>query len=95
MKSTGIVRRVDDLGRYVIPKSLRYTLGIATGDALEVFVNGDEIVLKKYDHKPGCKLCGKQDLPMATIIEEDDVCIYCIGMIHKNEAQILRESALV
>lgn len=89
MKSTGIVRRVDDLGRYVIPKSLRYTLGIATGDALEVFVNGDEIVLKKYDHKPGCKLCGKQKLTMVSVIEDNDVCIYCAQLFRKRIKEII------
>lgn len=57
LKATGIVRRIDDLGRVVIPKELRRTLGIMEGDPLEIFVaDGDQIVLRKYN--PGCKLCG-------------------------------------
>ncbi|AHN20286.1 transition state regulator Abh [Lysinibacillus varians] len=48
MKSTGIVRKVDELGRVVIPKELRRTLGIAEKDALEIYVDDDKIILKKY-----------------------------------------------
>ncbi|MEV2354245.1 AbrB/MazE/SpoVT family DNA-binding domain-containing protein, partial [Paenibacillus larvae] len=56
MKATGIVRKLDDLGRVVIPKELRRTLGIGEKDALEIYVDGERIVLKKYE--PGCYLCG-------------------------------------
>jgi len=56
MKSTGIVRRVDELGRIVIPIELRRTLDIDNGESLEIFVDGDRIILRKY--QPGCKLCG-------------------------------------
>ncbi len=49
MKATGIVRRIDDLGRVVIPKELRRTLRIREGDPLEIFVNNDgEVIFKKY-----------------------------------------------
>ena len=48
MKTTGIIRRIDDLGRIVVPKELRKTLRIKNGDTLEIFVDNDEIVLKKY-----------------------------------------------
>lgn len=48
MKTTGIIRRIDDLGRIVIPKELRRSLRIRNGDTLEVFVDSDSIVLKKY-----------------------------------------------
>ena len=48
MKSTGIIRRVDDLGRLVIPKEIRKNLRIKEGDNLEIFINGEEILLKKY-----------------------------------------------
>lgn len=58
-KSTGVVRRIDDLGRVVIPKELRRTLGIAEGDPLEIYVNGEEIILSKY--APGCIFCGNAD----------------------------------
>ncbi|MGY8615430.1 transition state genes transcriptional regulator AbrB [Bacillus velezensis] len=48
MKSTGIVRKVDELGRVVIPIELRRTLGIAEKDALEIYVDDEKIILKKY-----------------------------------------------
>ncbi len=48
MKTTGIIRRIDDLGRIVIPKELRRNLRIKTGDSLEIFVENDDVILKKY-----------------------------------------------
>lgn len=48
MKSTGVLRRIDDLGRIVIPKEIRKNLKIRDGESLEIFINGDAIVLKKY-----------------------------------------------
>lgn len=48
MKTTGIIRRIDDLGRIVIPKELRRTLRIKNGDSLEIFVDHEDIILKKY-----------------------------------------------
>lgn len=57
MKSTGIVRKVDELGRVVIPIELRRTLDIAEKDALEIYVDGDQIILKKY--APACLFCGQ------------------------------------
>ena len=55
MKSTGIVRKVDELGRIVLPIELRRTLDIAERDALEIFVSEDTIMLKKY--QPACIFC--------------------------------------
>ena len=51
MKATGIVRRIDDLGRVVIPKEVRAQLGIRDGDPLELYMSDDgkELILKKYD----------------------------------------------
>jgi len=57
MKSTGIVRKVDELGRIVIPKELRKTFNIGEKDALEIFVDGNKIILKKYE--PACIFCGQ------------------------------------
>ena len=57
MKSTGIVRKVDELGRIVIPKELRKTFNIGEKDALEIFVDGGKIILKKYE--PACIFCGQ------------------------------------
>ncbi len=48
MKTTGVVRRIDDLGRIVIPKEIRKTLRIKDGESVEIFLNSDNIVLKKY-----------------------------------------------
>lgn len=48
MKSTGVVRRIDELGRIVIPKEIRKNMRIKSGDNLEVFLEGDDIVLRKY-----------------------------------------------
>ncbi|MEW6172934.1 MAG: AbrB/MazE/SpoVT family DNA-binding domain-containing protein [Bacillota bacterium] len=56
MKSTGIVRKVDELGRVVIPIELRRTLGIEEKDALEIYVDHEKIILKKYE--PACVFCG-------------------------------------
>ena len=59
MKSTGIVRKVDELGRVVIPIELRRTLGIGEKDALEIYVDGERIMLKKYE--PACIFCGNAE----------------------------------
>ena len=56
MKSTGIVRKVDELGRIVLPIELRRTLDITERDALEIYVDGASIVLRKY--QPSCIFCG-------------------------------------
>ena len=52
LKSTGIVRKVDELGRIVLPMELRRTLGIAEKEALEIYVDQEKIILKKYE--PAC-----------------------------------------
>ena len=59
MKSTGIVRKVDQLGRVVIPKELRKTLGIAEKDGLEIFMDSDKIIFQKYE--PACIFCDSAD----------------------------------
>ncbi|HBG17174.1 MAG TPA: AbrB family transcriptional regulator [Firmicutes bacterium] len=59
MKSTGIVRKVDELGRVVIPIELRRTLRIEEKDALEIYVDGEKIILKKYE--PACIFCGNAE----------------------------------
>lgn len=59
MKATGIVRKVDELGRIVIPIELRRTLGIEIRDPLEIYVDEEAIMLKKYT--PACILCGETD----------------------------------
>lgn len=55
MKSTGIVRHLDDLGRVVIPKAVRTLFGLADRESVEIFTDADSIVLKRYE--PICSLC--------------------------------------
>ena len=77
MKATGIVRPVDPLGRVVIPVELRRTLNIKTDDSLEVFVDGDYIMLKKYE--PACIFCGNAlDI---TIVKGKNICKSCLAEI--------------
>ena len=59
MKSTGIVRKVDELGRVVIPIELRRTLSIAEKDALEIYEDDDKIILKKYMPNMTCAVTGE------------------------------------
>ena len=74
MKSTGIVRKVDELGRIVLPIEMRRTLDIAERDSLEIYVEGDSIILKKY--QAACIICGNtKDL---VGIEGKNVCPDCI-----------------
>ena len=57
MKATGIVRKIDELGRVTLPIELRRTLLLNEGDGVEIFTNDkDEIILRKY--QPGCISCG-------------------------------------
>ena len=55
MKSTGIIRKVDDLGRIVLPIEMRRTMDIAERDELEIYMENDQIVLRKYE--PSCVFC--------------------------------------
>lgn len=59
LKSTGIVRKVDELGRVVIPIELRRNLGIEEKDKLEIFVDRDQIILKKFNPGKTCHITGK------------------------------------
>lgn len=74
MKSTGIVRKVDDLGRVVIPIELRRTLGIDVRDSLEISMDADrQIIIKKY--QPGCVICS--ELEDLTTHKGKQVCQSC------------------
>lgn len=59
MKSTGLVRKVDELGRVVIPRELRRTLKIEEKDAIEIFVDGERIILQKYQPNMTCMVTGE------------------------------------
>jgi transcriptional pleiotropic regulator of transition state genes len=79
MKATGIVRRLDQLGRIVIPKELRTTLDLKDTDPVEIFTEGDRIILRKY--QPSCIFCGEaEDLVQ---IDGKNVCRKCVERIGK------------
>ena len=73
MKATGIVRKVDELGRIVLPIELRRTLDIEIKDPIEIFVDGEFILLKKYE--PACIFCG--NAKNVVRIKEKNVCEDC------------------
>ena len=73
MKSTGIVRKVDELGRIVLPIELRRTLGIEEKDRIEIFVDGESIILRKY--QPACIFCDNAK----------DIINYKLSLIHISE----------
>ncbi|HDR4408697.1 MULTISPECIES: AbrB/MazE/SpoVT family DNA-binding domain-containing protein [Bacillus] len=58
MKSTGVTRKIDELGRIVLPKELRRTLGIAEKDPIEIFVEAELIILQKYKSYDACAITG-------------------------------------
>ncbi|WP_197029295.1 AbrB/MazE/SpoVT family DNA-binding domain-containing protein [Alicyclobacillus macrosporangiidus] len=59
VKATGVARQVDPLGRIVLPMELRKTLGIRPKDGMEIFTDGDRIVLRKYER--GCIFCAEAE----------------------------------
>lgn len=77
MKSTGIVRKVDELGRVVLPIELRRTLDIAEKDALEIYVDEESIILKKYE--PACIFCDNAKGIIA--FKGKNICPDCIEQL--------------
>ena len=77
MKATGIVRKVDELGRIVLPIELRRTLNIEIKDPIEIYVDGDYILLRKYE--PACIFCG--NAKSVKRIHDNNVCEDCIKEI--------------
>ena len=73
MKSTGIIRKVDELGRVVIPIEIRNKFDIAEKDPIEIYVDGSSIVLKKYE--PNCVFCG--NTKNLTTYKDKLVCAKC------------------
>ena len=79
MKATGIVRKVDELGRIVLPVEMRRTLDIAEKDALEIYVEGSSVILKKY--KPSCVFCdATKDI---TVFKGKNICPKCIKALQE------------
>lgn len=79
MKSTGIVRKVDELGRIVLPIELRRTLDIAERDPLEIYVDGTSIILKKY--LPACLFCDSAD--DVVVYQGKNICRECLEKLKK------------
>ena len=79
MQNTGIVRRVDDLGRIVIPMELRRTLGIRVKDPISIYVEGERIILEKY--RESCVICGGED--HIVTVKDRPVCGECMLEIKK------------
>lgn len=79
MKSTGIVRHIDELGRIVVPKEMRKKMGISDNDPLEIFVEGDKIILTKYT--PFCTFCQSDE--DVTEFKGRNVCRTCLEEIKK------------
>ncbi len=79
MRSTGIFRRIDSLGRFVLPKELRKSLDINQNDYLQIFLEGDVIVLKKS--QMNCVLCGNSD--DLSDYRDKKVCRACLEELRK------------
>ena len=79
LKSTGIVRKVDELGRIVLPIELRRTLDIAEKDALEIYMDGSAIILKKY--QPACIFC--DNAKDVVVYKGKNVCSRCIKSLRE------------
>ena len=82
MKATGIIRRIDDLGRVVIPREIRRTMKILEGDPLEIYTDGCGVYFKKYDHKVSTELQAiadglREEKNFALAIAIDEVAKKC------------------
>ena len=77
MKSTGIVRNVDELGRIVIPKEMRKLMDIASSDPVEIYVDGNKIILTKY--QPCCSFCSSE--VDVTEFKGKKICLNCLNEI--------------
>lgn len=81
MKSTGIIRKMDNLGRIVLPIEIRRTLSIAEGDSIEIYVEEDSIILKKYENTNACALCGSTK--NVTEFKSKHICEDCLAELRK------------
>ena len=77
MKSTGIVRKIDELGRIVLPIEIRRTLDMERGDPVEIFVDEETIILKKYE--PSCVFCGNAN--NVTLFKGKLICADCLNSL--------------
>lgn len=77
MKSTGIIRKLDELGRVVIPIELRNKFNISEKDPIEIYVDGSNIILKKYE--VSCIFCGKTE--NLEEYKDKPVCLNCLAKL--------------
>lgn len=77
MKATGIVRKIDDLGRIVIPREIRRVFSIEEGDPMEIYTDNDSVILKKYE--PACIFCGGAD--EITEFKGKKICHDCVQSV--------------
>ncbi|MBQ4071535.1 MAG: AbrB/MazE/SpoVT family DNA-binding domain-containing protein [Clostridia bacterium] len=75
MKATGIVRHIDELGRIVVPKEMRTKMDILCGDPVEIFVEDDKIILRKY--APNCLFCGSAE--NLSEFKDRKICSECLA----------------
>ena len=83
MKSLGTVRKVDELGRIVLPIETRKRLELAAGDGVEIFVEKDRVILKKYE--PSCIFCGDAD--DVVTYREKKICRKCLDELKAGSDQ--------
>lgn len=86
MKSTGIVRKIDTLGRICLPKELRDTLGIELKDPIEIYVEGKSIVLKKYAR--GCTFCNNDNRALVEFYPDKWICKGCVKLIVRDQDKL-------
>lgn len=79
MKSSGIVRHIDELGRIVVPKEMRKKLGISACDPVEISSDGEKIYITKYS--PVCHFCGSTE--NISEFKEKNICQKCIDELAK------------
>ncbi len=79
MKSTGMVRKIDELGRIVMPAEIRQTLGLQLRDAMEIYVDGDRVILQKY--QPSCIFCTNAD--DLVLFGGKRICRECLAKLAK------------
>jgi transcriptional pleiotropic regulator of transition state genes len=92
MKSTGIVRKLDSLRRLVIPKEICDTKGIGENTPMEIYIDGDRIILQKYESKNACTFCGEVN---GTIqFAGKRICSNCIDKLCDIPASEIREAAV-
>lgn len=79
MKTPGMIRKIDELGRIVIPQGIRKALDIETGDSLELFLEEEKLVIRKYSL--ACVFCGERE--QLLVYQEKHICQNCLDTLRK------------